>query len=216
MTFLIAGQPVAPGRGTGQAWAREELAKPAYERARPSLLIRFLTWLVHQLEHAAARTGLGAGQLAVLIVVVIAVVVVAVIWGRKRVRLSTAGASASHAVLGAGVLTGAEHRLRAQQAMAEGRYAEAVREWLRAVARRLDERALIEPRPGRTADELAVEAARLLPQLQAELMAGARTFDDVVYGSVAATATHADQLRQLDAQVEAARPVVARAFAGRS
>src|SRR6185437_11994579 len=98
----------------------------------------------------------------------------------------------------------AEHRLRAQQAAAAGRYDEAVRESLRAVARRLDERALVEPRPGRTADELAVEAGRLLPQLQSELVAGARTFDDVVYGPVTATAAHAEQLRRLDEQVETA------------
>jgi hypothetical protein len=205
--------PVAPGRGTGQAWAREELAKPEYARARPSLLIRVLTWLLHGLERAAARTGLGPGQLVTLVLAVAVVVIVVVVLTRRRVRLSVAQAGPSRAVLGASTLSGAEHRLLAQQATASGRYDEAVREWMRAVARRLDERALVDPRPGRTADELAVETGRLLPQLRADLAAGARTFDDVVYGSVHATALHADQLRRLDEQVEAAKPLVPSTFA---
>ena len=79
---------------------------------------------------------------------------------------------------------------------------------MRAVARRLDERALLDPRPGRTADELAAEAGRLLPELAADLRAGARIFDDVAYGSVRADAARAEQLRRLDERVEAAKPVV--------
>ena len=68
-TSPLAGTPVAPGRETGQTWAREELAKPEYARARPSLFVRVVTWLLDQLDRVAARTGLGAGQLVALIVV---------------------------------------------------------------------------------------------------------------------------------------------------
>jgi hypothetical protein len=154
----------------------------------------------------AARTGLGAGQLVALLVVIGVVVVVAVVLLRRQVRLSVAQAQAARDVLGSSTLSGAEHRRLAAQAMTDGRYADAVRESMRAVARRLDERALLDPRPGRTADELAREAAQVLPQLTAELGSAARTFDDVVYGSVTATEASAEQLRRLDETVEAARP----------
>jgi hypothetical protein len=202
------GQPLAPGRSTGQAWAREELAKPAYARARPGLLERAVTWLLHGLDRAAAKTGLGAGQLATLVVAVVVVVVVVAVLNRRRVRLSVAQAEASRAVLGGSLASGAEHRRRAQEAAAAGRFDLAVREFMRAVARRLDERGLIDPRPGRTADELAAEAGRILPQLGPAFHEGARTFDDVVYGSVAASAAQAEQLRRLDELVEASRPAL--------
>ena len=77
---------------------------------------------------------------------------------------------------------------------------------MRALARRLDERGLLDPRAGRTADELALEATRLMPGLAGALAAGARTFDDVAYGQLPASATEAEQLHRLDQDVEAARP----------
>jgi len=202
----LAGTPIAPGRETGQTWAREELAKPEYARARPSLFVRVVTWLLHQLDRVAARTGLGAGQLVALIVVLAVVAVVVVLLVRRQVRLTVARSEAARGVLGTSALSWAEHRRLAALASAEGRYADAVRESMRAIARRLDERGLLDPRPGRTADELASEAGLVLPSLAGELASAARTFDDVMYGSVAATATSADQLRRLDEMVEAQRP----------
>ena len=47
----------------------------------------------------------------------------------------------------------------------------------------------------------------MLPALAGDLRAAARVFDDVAYGSSAAGAFEADQLRRLDASVEVARPV---------
>ncbi len=148
LAVLAAGVPVAPGRDTGQAWAREELAKPAYARARPSLFLRVVQWLLDRLDQVAARTGLGAGQLVAVLLVAAVVVVAAVVLLRRQVRLSVATAGPQGGVLGASARTGAEHRELAARARAEGRYADAVRESMRAVARRLDERGLLDPRAG--------------------------------------------------------------------
>lgn len=198
---------LSPGRGQGQQWAREELAGPEYARARPSLLQRLVAWLADRLDGVAARTGLGPGQLLALVICVAVAAVVVVVLLRRSVRLRVAREeSGARTVLAGSTLSGAEHRARAAAARAEGRYDDAVRESMRAIARRLDERALLDPRPGRTADELAGEAARLLPGLTAELRAGAGAFDDVVYGSRSADAARAEQLRRLDEAVEAARP----------
>ena len=53
---------------------------------------------------------------------------------------------------------------------------------MRAIVRSLEERTLLDPRPGRTADEAAAEAGRPLPRHADRLRAAARTFDDVTYG----------------------------------
>lgn len=203
-----AGEPVSPGRGQGQRWAREELAKPEYARARPSLFQRVVDWLWDRLGDIAASTGLGPGQLLALLLALAVAAVVVVVLLRRNVRLRVAGeAHRGGAVLSGTALTGAEHRARAAAAVAAGRYDDAVRESMRAIARRLDERGLLDPRPGRTADELALEAGRILPALAGDLRSAARTFDDVAYGSVRAGAAQADQLGRLDAAVEQARPV---------
>jgi hypothetical protein len=207
LALLAAGTPVAPGRETGRIWAREELAKPAYARARPSLFLRIVQWLLDRLDQVAARAGLGAGQLVAVVLVAAVVTVAVVVLVRRQVRFSGGPTGPRGDVLGASARTGAEHRELAARARAEGRFADAVRESMRAVARRLDERGLLDPRAGRTADELAREAARVLPQLAEALGSGARTFDDVVYGQLPASAGAAEQLRRLDEQVEAARPV---------
>lgn len=204
---------ISPDRGEGQRWAREELAHPEYARARPSLFQRAVSWLLDRIDALAANTGLGTGQLVALVVTVAVVAVVALVLLRRTVRLQVAAeARAGGDVLAGSTETGAQHRARAAAAVAAGQYDVAVRESMRAVARRLDERALLDPRPGRTADEIAVEAARLLPELAAELREGARVFDDVAYGSVRADAARAEQMRRLDERVEATKPVVLAGF----
>jgi hypothetical protein len=76
------------------------------------------------------------------------------------------------------------------------------------VIRSLEERSLIEPRPGRTADEAAVQAGQSLPECAASLRAGARLFDDIWYGGRLATAASDQALRHLDEQVRSARSVL--------
>jgi hypothetical protein len=81
-----------------------------------------------------------------------------------------------------------------------------VRERLRAVVRSLEERAVLDERPGRTADEAAAEAGRALPDCVAGLRAAAVLFDEVWYGGRPAGPASYAALRDLDAQVQAARP----------
>jgi hypothetical protein len=200
--------PIEPGREQGQEWARQELANPEYARGRPSLFQRAVSWVWDQLDRIGQATGLGAGQLLVVIMVLVVVVVLVVVLVRRNVRLSVAAPGSPGAVLGESTATGTEHRSRAAAALSAGRFDEAVRESMRAIARRLDERALLDPRPGRTADEVAAAAGRLFPELAGDLRAGARTFDDVTYGSVRADLAAAEQLGRLDERVETARTVV--------
>ena len=100
----------------------------------------------------------------------------------------------------------AAHRAAADRHADRGEWTDAVLERFRAVARQLEERAIITPSTGRTADELAAEAALRLPQLGADLTASARTFDDVCYGHRPGTPEADARLRSLDESVRAARP----------
>ena len=81
---------------------------------------------------------------------------------------------------------------------AAGQLAPAVREWLRAAVQTIEDRGVLDPRPGRTADELCGEAGLRLPVLAADLRAATATFDEVWYGGRTATADDEAQLRAVD------------------
>ena len=84
----------------------------------------------------------------------------------------------------------------------------------RALVRGLEERALLDPRPGRTADEAATEAGRLLPGHASELRAAAQVFDGVRYGGQAATGAGYARITRLDTDVERTKPAIAGNAAG--
>lgn len=90
--------------------------------------------------------------------------------------------------------------------MAAGRWNQAVQERMRALVRSLEERTLLDPRPGRTADEAAAAAGHALPTYDARLRAAARVFDDVTYGGRSADRAAYLTLLDLDRAVETATP----------
>lgn len=196
------GVPVEPDVPTARRWVTEELADEAYAAAEPGLVTRFITWLVETLGDLEVAGSPGIG-LAVLLAVLAIVLVVAV---RTAGSWRRTARSVAAPVLGDTVTTADSHRALARSAEQDHRWDDAVREWFRAVVRGCEERTLLTDRPGRTADEAAQEAAVPLPDLAAELVAGARRFDEVTYGGRRATPGHAEQLRRLDAAVTAARP----------
>ncbi|WP_238015230.1 DUF4129 domain-containing protein [Dactylosporangium sp. AC04546] len=91
----------------------------------------------------------------------------------------------------------------ADRLAAEGRYAEAVRERLRAIVRGLVERRVLEHQPGMTVTELARVAAAALPAVDAPLRSATGIFSDIWYGQRPATAEHDDRMRRLAAEVGA-------------
>lgn len=202
---VLTAPPVDPGRDVAREWARRELSDPAYAKARPGLLQRLVEWVVERLQSIHVPSSLVADPRtgAVLLVVVVALVVTVVLLRTGRLR-GPGRRAASEAVFSGRALDAAAYRARADAAAAAGRWADAVRERFRAVVRALEERVVLDERPGRTADEAAAGAAAALPSLAAELAAGARLFDDVCYGDRTATAEHDDGLRRLDDAVRAA------------
>jgi hypothetical protein len=136
---------------------------------------------------------------------------VVVVWLRAGPLRGPSARVHRQPVLHGATLTAAEHRDAADTAAADGRWQDAVRERFRAIVRSLEERGLVDDLPGRTAQEVADAAAAALPSVAHALYAGARLFDDISYGSRAATADHDRRLRELDHQVAGTRPQVAAA-----
>jgi hypothetical protein len=203
---VIASVPVDLGRDEAAQLARDELAKQVYRDAGPGLVERLVRWLLEQagrlLDGAAGVSPGGyAGLVVVLLLVAAAVVAV-------RLKLGPLGrrATREEALFVGRTRTAAQHRAAADAHAAAGAWAEAVRERLRAVVRSLEERAVLDERPGRTADEAAAEAGRALPDCAAGLRAAAVLFDEVWYGGRPAGPASYAALRDLDAQVQAARP----------
>jgi hypothetical protein len=77
----------------------------------------------------------------------------------------------------------ADHRAAAEQFAAAGNWAAAIRQRLRAVARQLEEDAVLTPSPGRTATELATLAGIAVSELADEFRCAADAFNDVAYGA---------------------------------
>jgi hypothetical protein len=94
--------------------------------------------------------------------------------------------------------------LTADELAAAGRYAEAVRERLRAIVKELVEREIIEHRPGWTVTELAAIAARERPATADPLRRAATVFSDIWYGQRPATADDDVQMRRYAAGVHSA------------
>jgi hypothetical protein len=108
-----------------------------------------------------------------------------------------------------GDVDAAEYRRRADEHAAAGRFAEAVRERMRAIVRELEQRGVLDPRPGRTADEVAREAGAVVPAVAGVLRAAAGIFDEVWYGGRRATPHSEALMRQADDRVRRAPLVVA-------
>jgi hypothetical protein len=175
--------------------AQHELAKPIYPKA--SLTERLIDWideLVYKLMAASSSVPGGWFTLGVLVILLAIAIVVAIRIARRTMRTNRGG----YALFGEHELSAAEHRATAEQYAAAGNWSAAIRHRLRAVARQLEESAVLDPIPGRTANELARDAGRTIPNLAAELTRAADAFNDVTYGERPGTESAYRMIADLD------------------
>ncbi|MGV4986119.1 DUF4129 domain-containing protein [Streptomyces sp. NRAIS4] len=201
--------PVTIPRDPAREAARRELSKRMYHEHDPGLFQRalnaFWDWLDRMLGSAASATP--GGTVGLIVVVLFVVAVLAALWW----RLGTPRRQpASAAVLfDDRPRSAAEHRAAAEAHAAQGHWNQALQERMRAIVRSLEERTLLDVRPGRTADEAAAEAGRTLPAHTDRLRATAREFDDVTYGGRRATDQSYHRIAELDRDLERTRPALA-------
>jgi hypothetical protein len=215
---LFAGDDAPPltiPRDPAREAAEDELSRPVYLEHAPSLFQRaldaFLGWIDDLFGAASAATPGGAAGLIVLLLFVGALV--AALWWRLGSPTRTPVSSAP--LFGEAPRSAAEHRAAAEAHAARGDWNPALQERMRAVVRSLEERALLDSRPGRTADEAAAEAGRPLPAHADRLHAAARSFDDVTYGGRTTDGAGYARLAELDADLQRTRPVLAGTAAAR-
>jgi hypothetical protein len=210
--YAIAAQVAAAApvdRDEARRAAERELSKGVYHQNEPGPIDRALNaaidWISRLFDRIAGSTPGGSlGVLALLAIVVAAAAVV--IWQTGPVRR---GARTGTALVElSGDLTPGEHRRRADEHAAGGRFADAVRERMRAIVRELESRGVLEPRPGRTADEVAREAGTAVPIVGGDLHTAAGVFDEVWYGGRQATAQADAVMRQADERIRDAHLVV--------
>lgn len=199
-----AGPPLVPDAPTARQWAVDELSRPDYH-AHESVLSRALNWLEDHLSGADVH-GIEprAAAVVAVAVVVVALAVGLVVAGPVR---RTRRARTSHVVLDDDLRSADAMRAAADAAAGAGDWPRAVVERYRATVRSLEERAVLDERPGRTADEAAREAAPAFPAHAGALAASARVFDEVLYGEAAVDQQAHELVRSTDEAVRAARPV---------
>lgn len=204
--MIYIADPV--GRDEARELARRELQNPAYHQDEPSLFDKVTQkigeWLDHLFGRINPQQGHGGGWTGLVILLVLLIIVVAAIWW--RVGAVRGRAAEREPLLDDGTTTARDHRSEAERYAAAGDWPNAIRERLRAIARDLEERAILEFRPGRTADELAAEAGAELPDHADALLAGVQIFDDVWYGGRTGDEHGYRSLRELDERLRSARP----------
>jgi len=196
------GFPVVGGRA-GQRLARTELSKAIYhpQRSLTDRVVHFvLEWLGRLFRGTQALPG---GWWGFVVLIVLAVLLVSVVLARigPVARARHRGAEPSAV---ARPRTARDHRDAAARLADAGDYAAAICERVRAIAAELDERSILLPRIGRTADEFAAEAGHALPGHAAGLRGAARLFDEVRYGGRPGTRPGYDRVTELDTRIMAA------------
>jgi type IV secretory pathway TrbL component len=186
--------------------AQNELNKTIYSKG--SALQQFGDWvnelLYRLLERTASIPG-GWFTTTVLLTLLAIAVVVAISVARRTMRTKR---GRDHLLFEAAQLTAAQHRATAESYAAEENWAAAIRHRLRAVARQLEETGVLNPAPGRTANELARDAGAALPHLEGELSEAATAFNDVTYGERAGTQAAYRMIADLDDHLRSRAPAI--------
>jgi hypothetical protein len=201
------------GRGAGQRLARAELSKAIYHPHEPltQRVLNAIGDLLNDLTKAG-RSFPGGWWAVVALTALLAALITVVL--TRTGPLARTRRAAGQLMAGSGPLSAAEHRISAGRLAAAGDYAGAIREQVRAIARELDERAVLTPRAGRTANEMAEEAAAALPAEADALRGAALMFDDICYGERPGTQEGYALVRELDTRISAAVPKPGASLAG--
>ncbi len=185
-----------------------------YHENDPNLLQRalnrFWEWVGDLFDSASGAAP--GGPLGLVVIALIIVALFAALWWRLGTPRRIPGTERT--LFDEGPRSAAEHRTTADTHAAAGRWNQAAQERMRAIVRSLEERALLDPRPGRTADEAASEAGRPLPGHAARLRTAAREFDDITYGGRTADEETYRRLSTLDLDLESAKPQLSTASGG--
>ena len=203
---MAAEPPVLPGADEARRWAAEELAKPEYRDAAPSWLDtlwrNFLDWL----QSLDGSSGDAASVPSPVIALVIAAIIAAAIL-LARPRLNARARKTRDVFASEPAMSATDYRNRAEAAAAAGKWGDAVVDRFRAVVRSAEVRTILDPRPGRTADEAARALSVPFNAESGRLLLAAAVFDGIRYGNRAAGRADYQEMVGLDSALDAMKPV---------
>ena len=201
----MLAQPGDITRDGARDAAVRELSDERYRVGEPSLIDRAVQWLLRELAEGIGNVaGIVPGGLPSLLVVTVAIVglVVAMRLGLGPMGLRDALTDRRRDARGR---SANDYRAEAEALAAKGDFKEAVRARFRAIIRELEQRAVLDPRAGRTAGEIAREGGAAVPAVAGDLRTVAATFDVVWYGRRAATRADYDTVKDADERIRSAR-----------
>jgi hypothetical protein len=204
--------PVDPDAPTAQRWLARELSGSPYQQAKPGpiedLVDRALDWL-QNLVLPRPQPGGGLPDLsglvpALLVVGVLLLLVIAfLVFGVPRLNRRSRN---RRELFDDDERDADTLRRDARRSAADGDYTTAVVALFRALARRLDERAVVPSFPGTTARGFARRAGDAFPDAAERLASCADDFDAVRYLDLPGTAEQWERIRALEAELHGARP----------
>jgi hypothetical protein len=209
---VIGAGPV--GRVPAQRLAQHELSKPVYHQTSfPGRVLNAVSGFLDRIFSDASQAMPGGWWTLVALVAVV-VVVIAVIFARLG-PLAGSGRRRTSELRDPGGRPRTARRLREESAAAAatGDYATAVLQRLRAIATGCEERRVLVPDAGRTADEFAALAGARFPGHAAELRAAVAEFDHVRYGGGTGGPVAYERLRTLDETLDRLSPPTAATLA---
>jgi hypothetical protein len=184
--------------------AQDELDKPIYSKASAGEQLNdWINDLLYRLLQKTASIPGGWFTAMVLLIVLVIALLIAIRIVRRTMRNKRDG---DYQLFDNGQLTAAQHRATAETFAAEGNWGVAIRHRLRAVARQLEETGVLNPAPGRTANELARDAGAAMPHLTGELTQAATAFNDVTYGEQPGTRDAYQMIAELDDRLRSRSP----------
>lgn len=199
----VSEPPLAPSPDDARGAVRRELLDPQYYDQ--DLLQRVLDWLQRRID----GTVEGASSLPALTWLAITAVVVGLLIALglllSRARRSARRSDDRRSVLTREVVTAATLRSRAEQALAQERFGDAVVDGFRAVAVAQVEHGRLDDAPGSTAHEVAMVLAIQYPSEARAVEAAAQRFDAVMYGDQEAERRDAEAVLALDGRLRSLR-----------
>jgi hypothetical protein len=203
MSMWLGLLDAVPGPISGpdaQKAAESELRRAKYHRDDEGLLTRVLNWIGRRLDSLNVNAPASLATWAVLLLLAGMIVFALIRAGRPGRQTRAAGAGDLLAPQAA-----VDHRRVAAELQAQGRLADALREWLRATVQTIEERGVLDPLPGRTGARVAREAGAAMPAVASSLNAAVDAFDAVWFGQRQATLTDVHLARQVADDVRGAR-----------
>ena len=209
--LIPADVPVDPDAPEAHRWIVDELSKPIYHDAQPSWLQQLIAsinnWL-NSLLHPITGENTAPFWMVLVGVIVLALILIAfLVVGVPRLRRRSRVENA--------VFNPDDERDAAALRRDAARAADvldwrlAIAEQFRAIARSLDERAILTTSPGTTAHSFALLAAPSFPDHAIELDRAASRFDAVRYLGETGSRGEWEELVALDGALRSARPVLA-------